>query len=169
MTDCLFQQEASQQQSETNLLQFVDKEQVKKLEQSNILESNTAEGPKQEVTQQSENLHQQNIVQQSNKQIPTTNLASISSNHSEGHQQHIVQQSNTQQIPPSNQANLVMRKTKAASSIPFQMLIPILQPHLDKDRSMQLQAIFTKLRVGHFHIYAIGFYFLLNSLKQGIS
>ncbi|THU72601.1 hypothetical protein C4D60_Mb04t13920 [Musa balbisiana] len=121
-------------------------EQVKKLEQSNILESNTAEGPKQEVTQQSENLHQQNIVQQSNKQIPTTNLASISSNHSEGHQQHIVQQSNTQQIPPSNQANLVMRKTKAASSIPFQMLIPILQPHLDKDRSMQLQAIFTKLR-----------------------
>ncbi|CAL9085059.1 unnamed protein product, partial [Musa textilis] len=121
-------------------------EQVKKTEQNNILGSNTAEGPKQEVTQQSENLQQQNIAQQSNKQIPTTNLASISSNHSEGQQQHTVQQSNTQQIPPSNQANLVMRKTKAASSIPFQMLIPILQPHLDKDRSMQLQAIFTKLR-----------------------
>ncbi|KAJ8485420.1 hypothetical protein OPV22_017905 [Ensete ventricosum] len=66
--------------------------------------------------------------------------------HSENQQQHIVQQSNSQQIPTSNQANMTMRRTKAASSIPFHLLIPILRPHLDKDRSMQLQAIFTKLR-----------------------
>ncbi|XP_009394763.1 transcription initiation factor TFIID subunit 4b isoform X6 [Musa acuminata AAA Group] len=66
--------------------------------------------------------------------------------HSENQQQHIVQQSNSQQIPTSNQANMAMRRTKAASSIPFHLLIPILRPHLDKDRSMQLQAIFAKLR-----------------------
>ncbi|KAG0451145.1 hypothetical protein HPP92_026568 [Vanilla planifolia] len=32
------------------------------------------------------------------------------------------------------------------ATIPFHMLIPILRPHLDKDRSMQLQSIFSKLR-----------------------
>ncbi|KAG1342058.1 transcription initiation factor TFIID subunit 4b [Cocos nucifera] len=58
----------------------------------------------------------------------------------------ILQQLNSQQAPATNQANNAMRKMKVNSSIPFHMLIPILRPHLDKDRSMQLMAIFAKLR-----------------------
>ncbi|URD99219.1 transcription initiation factor [Musa troglodytarum] len=147
--DCpTIQQEAShsddlQQQPEANLL---EKEQVKKPEQNTIHGSDTVEGQKQEVAQQSEN-QQQHVTQQSNsQQIASANIANMAVQHSENQQQHIVQQSNSQQIPTSNQANNATRRTKAASSIPFHLLIPILRPHLDKDRSMQLQAIFAKLR-----------------------
>ncbi|XP_010939118.1 transcription initiation factor TFIID subunit 4b isoform X4 [Elaeis guineensis] len=66
--------------------------------------------------------------------------------HSGIQQQHKVQQLNSQQAPAANQANSSMRRMKVNSSIPFHMLIPILRPHLDKDRSMQLMSIFTKLR-----------------------
>lgn len=38
-------------------------------------------------------------------------------------------------------------KVAAAPTIPFHLLMPILRPHLDKDRDMQLQQIFSKLRV----------------------
>ncbi|KAG1366867.1 transcription initiation factor TFIID subunit 4b [Cocos nucifera] len=62
-------------------------------------------------------------------------------------QQHTVQRLNSQQAPATNQANSFMRRMKVNSSIPFHMLIPILRPHLDKDRSMQLMSIFTKLRL----------------------
>lgn len=57
------------------------------------------------------------------------------------------------QLPTSQQAQNVnstsasKKMAKAAPTIPFQMLMPILRPHLDKDRDMQLQQIFTKLRV----------------------
>ncbi|CAD5172929.1 unnamed protein product [Musa acuminata subsp. malaccensis] len=147
--DCpTIQQEAShsddlQRQPEANLL---EKEQVKKPEQNTIQASDIVEGRKQEVAQHSEN-QQQHLTQQSNsQQIASANIANMAVQHSENQQQHIVQQSNSQQIPTSNQANMAMRRTKAASSIPFHLLIPILRPHLDKDRSMQLQAIFAKLR-----------------------
>lgn len=37
--------------------------------------------------------------------------------------------------------------TKKGPSIPFNMLIPILQAHLDRDKDMQLQTVWAKLRV----------------------
>ncbi|XP_072978785.1 transcription initiation factor TFIID subunit 4b isoform X1 [Typha angustifolia] len=64
---------------------------------------------------------------------------------SEGQQQHM-QQLSGQEAAAANQASNAVKRMKAAPTIPFHMLIPILRPHLDKDRSMQLQAIFTKLR-----------------------
>ncbi|KAJ3673052.1 hypothetical protein LUZ60_006426 [Juncus effusus] len=54
-----------------------------------------------------------------------------------------------QSVPANQQAPAGDKKPatpKAAPTIPFQMLMPILRPHLDKDRDMQLQQIFTKLR-----------------------
>ncbi|XP_078155203.1 transcription initiation factor TFIID subunit 4b-like [Carex rostrata] len=39
-------------------------------------------------------------------------------------------------------------KVAAAPTIPFHLLMPILRPHLDKDRDMQLQQNFSKLRSG---------------------
>lgn len=44
-------------------------------------------------------------------------------------------------------ASKKIEKVPAAPTIPFHMLMPILRPHLDKDRDMQLQQIFSKLRV----------------------
>lgn len=35
-----------------------------------------------------------------------------------------------------------------SKQIPFMLLLPALKPHLDKDREMQLQTLFNKLRVG---------------------
>jgi RCD1-SRO-TAF4 (RST) plant domain len=46
-----------------------------------------------------------------------------------------------------NPASSSKKAAKAAPTIPFQMLMPILRPHLDKDRDMQLQQVFAKLRV----------------------
>ncbi|XP_038990387.1 transcription initiation factor TFIID subunit 4b-like [Phoenix dactylifera] len=86
-------------------------------EQANTSEQTTVRGPKHDITQ-----------------------------HSGIQQQHTLQQLNSQQAPATNQANSSMRRTKVNSSIPFHMLIPILRPHLDKDRSMQLMSIFAKLR-----------------------
>ncbi|XP_010905279.1 transcription initiation factor TFIID subunit 4b isoform X2 [Elaeis guineensis] len=92
-------------------------QQFSEKEQANTSERTTVQGPEHDIAQHSEIL-----------------------------QQHTVQQLNSQQAPATNQANNAMRKMKVNSSIPFHMLIPILRPHLDKDRSMQLMAIFTKLR-----------------------
>ncbi|KAH7652475.1 transcription initiation factor TFIID subunit 4 protein [Dioscorea alata] len=64
----------------------------------------------------------------------------------ENQQQHKFQELNGQQTLSANQANNSMRRMKITPTIPFHMLIPILRPHLDKDRSMQLQSIFAKLR-----------------------
>ncbi|KAJ3697904.1 hypothetical protein LUZ61_001609 [Rhynchospora tenuis] len=55
------------------------------------------------------------------------------------------------QLPTNQQAQGVpasatKKTTKGQPTIPFQMLMPILRPHLDKDRDMQLQQVFTKLR-----------------------
>lgn len=47
----------------------------------------------------------------------------------------------TQQAPAGGQ------DTKKGPSIPFNMLIPILQAHLDRDKDMQLQTVWAKLRV----------------------
>ncbi|KAJ4755482.1 TBP-associated factor 4 [Rhynchospora pubera] len=56
------------------------------------------------------------------------------------------------QLPTNQQAQGVTASASkkaakgGAPTIPFQMLMPILRPHLDKDRDMQLQQVFTKLR-----------------------
>lgn len=67
--------------------------------------------------------------------------------HSEGHQQNIYQQLNAeQQTTAANEANNAAKRMRGSPSIPFQLLIPIIRPHLDKDRAMQLQSVFSKLR-----------------------
>lgn len=60
-----------------------------------------------------------------------------------GEQQHVKQMVG-QQAPPGAQD---ARKRGYQPSIPFNMLIPILQAHLDRDKDMQLQTVWAKLRV----------------------
>ncbi|XP_062202121.1 transcription initiation factor TFIID subunit 4b-like isoform X2 [Phragmites australis] len=59
-------------------------------------------------------------------------------------QQHVKQISG-QQAPSGAQ------DTRKGPSIPFNMLIPILQAHLDRDKDMQLQTVWAKLRRNEVH------------------
>ncbi|KAK3150152.1 hypothetical protein QOZ80_3AG0229300 [Eleusine coracana subsp. coracana] len=60
-------------------------------------------------------------------------------------QQQSVNQMKSQQPPGSNQTNSAITMVKPPV-VTFHMLIPILRRHLDKDRDMQVQSIFAKLR-----------------------
>ncbi|XP_008787155.1 transcription initiation factor TFIID subunit 4b-like isoform X2 [Phoenix dactylifera] len=112
----LLQQEQSHSDNQQRQSES-NSQQFSEKEQANTSEQTTVQGPEHEIGQHSESL-----------------------------QQHTMQQLNSQQAPAANQANNAMKRMKVNSSIPFHMLIPILRPHLDKDRSMQLMSIFSKLR-----------------------
>uniref|UniRef100_A0A0E0D2L6 RST domain-containing protein n=1 Tax=Oryza meridionalis TaxID=40149 RepID=A0A0E0D2L6_9ORYZ len=56
-----------------------------------------------------------------------------------------LQQMRSQQTPSTNQTNSAPTVGKPPV-VTFHMLIPILRRHLDKDKDMQVQSIFTKLR-----------------------
>ncbi|KAF8653868.1 hypothetical protein HU200_061999 [Digitaria exilis] len=59
-------------------------------------------------------------------------------------------QQNAKQIV-GQQAPSGAQDTKKGPSIPFNMLIPILQAHLDRDKDMQLQTVWAKLRRNEVH------------------
>ncbi|KAG1347879.1 transcription initiation factor TFIID subunit 4b [Cocos nucifera] len=107
-----------------------------------------------------ENLHHDHQQQQSKKnpfQFFDKNQVNISeknssyciiqdrAQHSES-QQHMMQQLDSQETPTGSQTNNSIKRIKVADSIPFYTLLPKLHPHLDKDRFMQLQAVYDKLR-----------------------
>ncbi|KAJ6805204.1 transcription initiation factor TFIID subunit 4b-like isoform X1 [Iris pallida] len=104
--------------AETNLPHPVEKDQDEITEQTQKTEQTQFQFPKQEITQHSET-QQQGTYQQLSVQQQTTD---------------------------ANDVNNSTKRPKASPSIPFQLLMPIIHPHLDKDRSMQLQAVFAKLR-----------------------
>ncbi|KAL6652646.1 hypothetical protein ACP70R_011571 [Stipagrostis hirtigluma subsp. patula] len=59
-------------------------------------------------------------------------------------------QQNVKQIV-GQQAPSTAQDTRKGPSIPFNMLIPILQAHLDRDKDMQLQTVWAKLRRNEVH------------------
>ncbi|XP_062203642.1 transcription initiation factor TFIID subunit 4b-like [Phragmites australis] len=61
-----------------------------------------------------------------------------------------VVQQNVKQIV-GQQAPSGAQDTRKGPSIPFNMLIPILQAHLDRDKDMQLQTVWAKLRRNEVH------------------
>ncbi|PVH37324.1 hypothetical protein PAHAL_6G287700 [Panicum hallii] len=61
----------------------------------------------------------------------------------------VVQQNAKQVVGP--QAPSGAQDTRKGPSIPFNMLIPILQAHLDRDKDMQLQTVWAKLRRNEVH------------------
>ncbi|XP_078432259.1 TBP-associated factor 4 isoform X2 [Wolffia australiana] len=63
----------------------------------------------------------------------------------ESKQQGSTQHLSDQQASTSDMTTNPMKRVKSGS-VPFTVLIPILRPHLDKDRNMQLDAVFAKLR-----------------------
>lgn len=59
-----------------------------------------------------------------------------------------MQQIKSQQPPGTNQTNSSPAMVGKPPVVTFHMLIPILRRYLDKDRDIQVQSIFAKLRVG---------------------
>ena len=61
-------------------------------------------------------------------------------------QQQPMQQMKSQQTPHTNQTNGATTTAKAPV-VTFHMLLPILRQYIDKEKDMQVQSIFAKLRV----------------------
>lgn len=100
---------------------------------------------------------EQNTIQLSEK-----NQVQVSEKDSVQHpeQDRMNQSGNQHQHPKppqlsNQQAPVADPRNNSARRIPFYSILPILRPHLDKDRAMQLEAIFGKLRVLLFHIFII--------------
>ena len=84
-------------------------------------------------------------------------------------QQQSMQQMKSQQTPGTNQTNSATTTAKDPV-VTFHMLIPILRRYLDKDRDMQVQSIFAKLRVCilFFLNFIFGHCFLLETFGQSV-
>lgn len=69
----------------------------------------------------------------------------------EGESQYVkLQQMSNQQATNTDQASNQINRGRPGQ-VPFGVLLPVLQAQLDKDRAMQLQTIFTKLKVCPLH------------------
>ncbi|KAL5208647.1 hypothetical protein ABZP36_033082 [Zizania latifolia] len=111
--------------------------------------------PEQELQPHSQNHQQQaetNSFQLAEKETGYAGVQSfvgskVDMAQTSGDQQH-AKQTIGQQAPPAAQD---ARKRGYQPSIPFNMLIPILQAHLDRDKDMQLQSVWAKLRRNEVH------------------
>lgn len=56
-----------------------------------------------------------------------------------------LQKMNNQQVTATEQASNLMNRGK---QVPFALLLPVILPQLEKDKAMQLQTLYARLRVG---------------------
>lgn len=97
---------------------------------------------------------QTNEVQKSEKD-PVFNHEVIKTNNPNCESQYAkLQQMSNQQATVNEQPSSQINRSK---QVPFGLLLPILIPQLAKDRAMQLQTLFNKLKVGfsnqfHYHV-----------------
>jgi len=102
--------------------------------------------------------HQQsqtNEVIKSEKDPAFNNEAIKTNNPNEQSQYAKLQQMSNQQASVNEQPSSQVNRSK---QVPFGMLLPILIPQLPKDRAMQLQTLFNKLKVGfsdQYHYHAL--------------
>lgn len=132
----------SQQQEQTHALR---NDQLSGSSQSSHNNSLPTQTPKEcdslKVKQEPGTTSQQGIVaqQQPMQQMKSEQTPIVA-------QQQRMQQMKNQRTPGTNQTNTATSTAKAPV-VTFHMLIPILRRYLDKDRDMQVQSIFAKLRV----------------------
>ena len=97
---------------------------------------------------------QSNEVIKSEKDPVFNNEAIKTNNPNEQSQYAKLQQMSNQQASVNEQPSGQVNRSK---QVPFGLLLPILIPQLPKDRAMQLQTLFNKLKVGfsnqfHYHV-----------------
>jgi transcription initiation factor TFIID subunit 4 len=110
-----------------------------------VLQKKFQDDIKQELVEQAPVQTPQSIGGQSSEQNPTPKSEPDKMQISDVDSQFLnFQKIGNQQTAGTDQAG----NQKNSKQIPFVLLLPALKPHLDKDREMQLQTLFNKLRVG---------------------
>ncbi|KAJ6391226.1 hypothetical protein OIU77_025254 [Salix suchowensis] len=108
-----------------------------------VLQNKIQDDIKQELVEQAPVQTPQSIGVQSSEQNPTPKSEPDKMQMSDGDSQFLnFQKTSSQQTAGTDQAG----NQKNSKQIPFVLLLPALKPHLDKDREMQLQTLFNKLR-----------------------
>ncbi|KAF9687509.1 hypothetical protein SADUNF_Sadunf02G0101000 [Salix dunnii] len=108
-----------------------------------VLQIKIQDNIKQELVEQTPVQTPQSIGAQSSEQNPTPKSEPDKMQISDGDSQFLnFQKMSSQQTAGTDQAG----NQKNSKQIPFVLLLPALKPHLDKDREMQLQTLFNKLR-----------------------
>ncbi|CAL5000823.1 unnamed protein product [Urochloa decumbens] len=90
-----------------------------------------------------------NIFQLAEKETGYSGQQSVAGSKVDVAQPSVVQQNAKQSV--GQQAPSGAQDARKGPSIPFNMLIPILQAHLDRDKDMQLQTVWAKLRRNEVH------------------
>jgi transcription initiation factor TFIID subunit 4 len=110
-----------------------------------LLKKTSQDDIKQELVEQAPLQTPQSIGMQSYEKnpIPKSEPDKMQSSDGDPHFLNFQKMSN-QQTAGTDQAG----NQKNSKQIPFAILLPALKPHLDKDREMQLQTLYNKLRVG---------------------
>lgn len=95
---------------------------------------------------QSQGDRQQGQIERNPIQIPQTAGTQITGKTPDSESQYLkLQKMSNQQATVSEQPS---NPTNRGKQVPFGMLLPVLLPQLDKDKGMQLQILFGKLKVG---------------------
>ena len=114
---------------------------------------------------------QTNGIQNSEKDPVFNHEAVNTHNSNHGSQYAKLQQMSNQQATVNEQPGSQVNRNK---QVPFAMLLPMLIPQLPKDRAMQLQTLFNKLKVGfsnqfHYHVLSPSFGLILKIAIVGLA
>lgn len=114
-----------------------------------LQQKQTLDGNPQQQTKQNNSLHVSETVSMQNSENKLRHVQEPKDLDSES-QYPVLQKTGDQVVVTTGQAT----KT-TGQCMSFALLIPIIEPQLDKDKAMHMRTLYNKLRVGLVHYYAI--------------
>ncbi|KAL5209123.1 hypothetical protein ABZP36_004746 [Zizania latifolia] len=135
----------SHEQWQGSVKNEIGKQESQQQEQKHLHHTNEQPSRSELVFEGADNKHLQSNTQRECDQPKVKQDPGNNSQQNIAGQQQPLQQMRSQQTPSTNQTNSGPMVGKPPV-VTFHMLIPILRHHLDKDKDMQVQSIFTKLR-----------------------
>lgn len=169
-TDCQIQQDQKSTQQQETKLSDKDLKQHGSITEDLEQHNNAPQVPNHFPfpQKQSQGDHQQGQTEGNPLQIPQTTGLQISgknpiaihepdrTHNPDSESQYLkLQKMSNQQATVSEQPS---NPTNRSKQVPFGLLLPVLLPQLDKDKGMQLQILFGKLKVGSRQDFFIGCY-----------
>ncbi|KAL5217553.1 hypothetical protein ABZP36_018237 [Zizania latifolia] len=137
----------SHEQCQGSVRNEIGNKESQQQEQKHLHHTNEQPSRSELVSGGADNKHLQSNTQRECDQPKVNQEPGNNSQQNIAGQQQPLQQMRSQQTPSTNQTNSAPMVEKPPV-VTFHMLIPILRRYLDKDKDMQVQSIFTKLRVG---------------------
>ncbi|KAL5218031.1 hypothetical protein ABZP36_018715 [Zizania latifolia] len=135
----------SHEQCQGSVRNEIGNKESQQQEQKHLHHTNEQPSRSELVSGGADNKHLQSNTQRECDQPKVNQEPGNNSQQNIAGQQQPLQQMRSQQTPSTNQTNSAPMVEKPPV-VTFHMLIPILRRHLDKDKDMQVQSIFTKLR-----------------------